>query len=285
MTGSWKYAERTKKMNPIDDEFFRKMAEDIGFCQEILQVILQDKSLEVQELIPQKAIKNLQGRSVILDALCKMQDGSYCHVEVQKADDDDHLRRVRYDSSCITANISDTGIRFKDVPDVCVIYISRSDIFKAGKTLYHVDSVIRETGEIVDDGLSRIFVNATVKDDSDISELMDVFTKSDRYDFEKFPKISARKYLFKEDEKGEKEMSEIMREIAAEERAEGRAEGRRENLISLVMKKYATGQSVEQIATDLMEGITEIEAICRILEEAKAEKKDFSVEEILERLQ
>ena len=40
---SWKYAERTKMLNPIDDEFFRKMAEDEDFCQEVLQVILQDE--------------------------------------------------------------------------------------------------------------------------------------------------------------------------------------------------------------------------------------------------
>ena len=106
MKKSWEYAERTKLMNPIDDEFFRKMAEDVEFCQEILQVILEDHELTVEEVIPQNAIKNLQGRSVVVDALCRMQGGHYCHVEVQKSNDDDHKRRVRYNSSCITANIS-----------------------------------------------------------------------------------------------------------------------------------------------------------------------------------
>ena len=56
MMNSWKYAERTKLMNPIDDEFFRKMAEDAEFCQEILQVILEDKELTVEEVIPQNDI-------------------------------------------------------------------------------------------------------------------------------------------------------------------------------------------------------------------------------------
>ncbi|MCR5255913.1 MAG: hypothetical protein K6D96_08265 [Acetatifactor sp.] len=46
--------------------------------------------------------------------------------------------------------------------------ISKSDIFHGGLTLYHVDSVIRETGTIIDDGLYRVFVNATIKDDSDV---------------------------------------------------------------------------------------------------------------------
>ena len=65
-----------------------------------------------------------------------------------------------------------------------------------------MDSVIRETKEVVDDGLYRIFVNATVKDGSDASELMDIFTKSDKYNYDKFPKTSTRKYTFKERKEG-----------------------------------------------------------------------------------
>ena len=228
MKKSWEYAERTKLMNPIDDEFFRKMAEDVEFCQEILQVILEDHELTVEEVIPQNAIKNLQGRSVVVDALCRMQGGHYCHVEVQKSNDDDHVRRVRYNSSCITTNISDVGIRFENVPDVYVIYISKSDFLNTGLTICHVDSVIRETKEVVDDGLYRVFVNAIVKDGSDVSELMDIFTTSDKYNYDKFPKTSARKYTFKERKEGQQEMSDIMREIAEEVEARGRSEGKAE---------------------------------------------------------
>ena len=126
-------------------------------------------------------------------------------VEVQKANDDDHVRRVRYNSVCITANISDTGIKFEDVPDVYGIYISKRDIFQSGLTVCRVDSVICETGELVDDGLYRIFVSAKVKDGSDISELMDVFTQDDTYNFEKFPKTSEHKNRFKEREDGKKD--------------------------------------------------------------------------------
>ena len=28
------YAARARKLNPIDDDFMRKMAEDMGFCQD-----------------------------------------------------------------------------------------------------------------------------------------------------------------------------------------------------------------------------------------------------------
>ena len=59
---SWKYADKMKHLNPIDDEFFTKMAEDPNFCQEVLRIVMEDPGLIVQELIPQNSVKNLQGR-------------------------------------------------------------------------------------------------------------------------------------------------------------------------------------------------------------------------------
>lgn len=37
-------------------------------CQEMLRVILEEPDLVVEKVIPQNSIKNLQGRSVVLDA-------------------------------------------------------------------------------------------------------------------------------------------------------------------------------------------------------------------------
>ena len=80
-------------LNPIDDALFQKMAEDTGFCQEILQVILNDKALQVMDNVPQFMLKNLQGRSCILDVKCTLGDGRSVNAEVQKSDNDDHQRR------------------------------------------------------------------------------------------------------------------------------------------------------------------------------------------------
>ena len=70
------------QLNIIDDTFFQKMAEDIGFCEELISTILEQKVI-VKEVVPQNSIKNLQGRSVILDALCTLGNGKECNVEVQ----------------------------------------------------------------------------------------------------------------------------------------------------------------------------------------------------------
>ncbi len=96
MSYNIKIREEAKKLLPIDDIMFRKMAEDMLFCQEILQVILEDYDLVVVNSAPQYAITNLQGRSVILDAHCRLKDGREMDIEVQKANDDHHQKRVRH---------------------------------------------------------------------------------------------------------------------------------------------------------------------------------------------
>ena len=227
MSNKARIREEAKKLNPIDDLMFRKMAEDLKFCEEILRVILSDSGLIVIESLPQYAGTNLQGRSVILDAKCRLGSGEQVDIEVQKADDDNHQKRVRYNGAILTTNTTDPGEKFEKVPDVCVIFISRFDLFKEGRPIYHVDRMIRESGRIVKNGFEEVYVNAKARDGSEVSELMEIFVEDCVYN-PKFPVTSERKRWYKESEEGQKSMCEIMERIAAEERREGREEGRKE---------------------------------------------------------
>ncbi len=226
-----KIREDAKRLNPIDDAFFVKMAEDLGFCEELLQVILEDKAIKVLENNYQYMIKNLQGKSCVLDLLCRLGSGHTVHVEVQKADDDDHQRRVRYNASVLTANITDPGKKYELVPDVISIFISRFDVFDKGLTTYHVERVIKETAEVLDNGTREIYVNSKVDDGSEIAGLMQVFANDSAYNDEKFPKTSARKRLFKTTDEGVNTMCDIIEKYQQEGRAEGRAEGKAEGKV------------------------------------------------------
>lgn len=242
MSNKAKIREDAMSLNPIDDALFIKMAEDVGFCQEILRVILEDKKLSVLSNTPQFVVKNLQGRSCTLDLECRLGDGREVNVEVQKADDDDHQRRMRYTGSLLTTNIADAGITFKQVPDVIVVLISRFDIFKAGRALYHVDRIVRETGNLADNGLREVYVNGEANDNTDAAALMRIFTESEVYDDEKFPATSERKRIFKTTEKGVGEMCEVIERNRAEGRAEGKAEGRAEAIKSLMDSMRLTAE-------------------------------------------
>jgi len=66
---------------------------------------------------------------------------------------------------------------FGEIPDVCVVYICEFDIFKHNDVLYHVDRVLRENGERLYNGFTEIYVNALARDNSDLAELMRLFTE------------------------------------------------------------------------------------------------------------
>ncbi len=183
-----------------------------------------------------------------------MGDGCIVNIEVQKADDDDHQRRVRYNEALLTTNVTDPGDKFKNVPDVIVVFISRFDVFKSGKALYHVDKIVRETGKLADNGFAELYVNAEVDDGSDVALLMDIFTDDNAYDDNRFPATSSRKSRFKTTEEGVSEMCEVMERYKAEGMAEGMAKGKAEVVIELLKEKLsiemiarATKLTVEQI--------------------------------------
>ena len=126
---------------------------------------------------------------------------------VQKADDDDHIRRCRYNAAGMTWKEAEKGTRFKDLPDVCVVYITEHDFLHGGRTIYHVDKILRENGSIIDDGSSVIYVNTAVNDGSAISDLMRCFLQKTVND-PRFPRLSERVHQYKNTEKGAAEMCE-----------------------------------------------------------------------------
>lgn len=214
-----KKIDAVQEMRLLEDVFFEAVAQDIPAVQEILRTILEDENLVVETVITQRTISNLYGRGVRLDAMCTMGDGSKCNIEIQRADNDDHLRRARFNAASVTVRESNPGDKFRDVVDVYVVYITEFDIFGYNKTIYHVDKTIRENGVTVDDGLHEVFVNTKIKDGTKISHLMDLFTKT-QFESKEFPALSKRVNFLKTSEGGKTEMNTVMERIVKEERTE-----------------------------------------------------------------
>ena len=201
--------QKVQDFRPIDDVFFEVLADDELFCQEILRIILEDEKLIVNDVIVQSSERNLYGRSVRLDALCTLGNGEKCNIEVQRSDNDNHLKRVRFNAASITMKESQVNENFQDVREVYMVYISEFDIFGKGKTIYHVKNVIQETGDVVDDGLHRIFVNTACDDGTDIADLMSCFTEK-QVNNPKFPVFTSRMNRLKNEEGGLNIMCEVM---------------------------------------------------------------------------
>ena len=158
---------------------------------------------------------------------------------------------MRYNASTITINKSEPGDEFEDVQDVIVIYISEFDMFGAGKTVYHVENVIKETGNPVNDGLMSVYVNTEVADDSLISDLMQCFLKTDFKD-DKFPNISRRMKELKhgeEDEKMCKSVEEYAERKAKEAAKKAAKKATKETARKTVEKLNDMGMDISLIAS------------------------------------
>ena len=221
-------------LRPIDDLMFRVMAQSKGFCEEVLRVLLEDPGLTVVECTPQSAVTNPHGRSAVLDALCELSGGGFVDVEVQRVDEGDLQRRARYYASLVTADRTGPGDRFEDVPDVCVAIVCEFDPFGAARSLYHMDRVLRETGEAGDNGLAEVYVNALARDGSEVAALMRLFVEGDAYDDARFPETSSEKRRLRETEEGRMAMGGIIEELCQESEAKGEAKGKLETICGFV---------------------------------------------------
>lgn len=194
-----------------------------------------------------------------------MSDDSLRNVEVQRADRDDHFKRIRYHGACITASYTPKGTDFKDVPDVYVVYITEFDLAKAGKTLSHLDSVIRESKTNVDDGFYRLLITAAVNDHSKIARLMQNFLKTD-FDDPEFPESSRQIQRFKHTQKGAQKMSNVVQKYA-EEYAQKYAASK---MISAADNLSNTrGISVEEACNDIGWSYNEYQDAVKLLAEAE----------------
>ena len=260
--------EQVKNFRPIDDTFFEVLADDIGVCQEMLRIILEDEKLIVKDVIVQSSERNLYGRSVRLDALCILGNGKKCNVEVQRSNNDHHLKRVRFNASIITVRDSQTDEKFEKTIDLIVVYISEFDIFKSGRVIYHVDSMIRETQEKVDDGLERVFVNTTVKDGTTISEYMDCFLQKE-IDNAKFPKLTNRVHYLKHEEGGVNAMCEVMEKYSKEAAEKAAEKATKKANITAIKNMIIRFHATKEV---ILEDYTESEyntAIAELQSEAK----------------
>lgn len=85
-----------------------RVFEDNIECTELLlHIIMNRDDIKVQEVHTQYSIKNLHGRSVRLDIFATDSSDRKYNFEIQRSDKGAGVKRARYNSSIIDANILD----------------------------------------------------------------------------------------------------------------------------------------------------------------------------------
>lgn len=140
--------QRLRGLRLLDDDFMNKVFEDKACAEFLLQIILQRTDLRVQRAHGQHDIKNLQGRSVRLDILAVDEADRVYNIEVQRSDKGAGVKRARYNSSLLDANVTEPGDEYEKLNETYVIFITEHDVLGNGHPIYHIDRTVRETGAL-----------------------------------------------------------------------------------------------------------------------------------------
>lgn len=174
--------QRLRGFRLLDDDFMSKIFEDKMCAQFLLQIILDRQDLQVQMVHTQHDVKNLQGRSIRLDIIATDTTGRIYNIEIQRSDKGASIKRARYNSSLLDANVTEPGDEYENLAESYVIFITENDVLQAGLPIYHIDCTIRETGAIFADEAHIIYVNSQIKDDTNLGRLMHDFSCTDAKD-------------------------------------------------------------------------------------------------------
>lgn len=207
--------QRLRGLRLLDDDFMQKVFEDKACTELLLQIILKRADLKVLHVKGQQDIKNLQGRSIILDILAVDTDNKVYNIEIQRSDKGAAVKRARYNSSLIDSNVTEPGEKYENLCESYIIFITENDIMKEGLPIYHVDRTVIETGKLFGDEAHIIYVNSQIHDESALGKLMYDFycTDAGKMNYEI---LADRVRYFKEDEKGVATMSRVMEEMRNE---------------------------------------------------------------------
>lgn len=224
--------QRIKRLRLFDDDFFTKCFEGSPECTELLlHIILEKPDLRVVEVKVQYTIKNLQARSVRLDIFAVDSTGKRYNIEIQRDDRGAGVKRARFNSSLVDANILLAGDDPENLPENYVIFITEHDVLGGNKPVYHIDRTIRETGNLFGDGSHILYVNGSWRDESPVGRLMYDFSCTNPDDMN-YALLADRVRYFKEDKEGVQTMCKIIEDYAQEVAKEVAKEAEERKLLS-----------------------------------------------------
>ena len=116
---------------------------------------------------------------------------------------------------------------YEKLPELYLITLTPMDFLRGNKLRYEVQRSVPGLDCDVDNGIHEVYINSSIKDDSELSELMQ-FLASDEIRHVKFPALSKRIQQYKTEEKGVIEVSTAFETLTAELMQKSRAEGREE---------------------------------------------------------
>ncbi len=241
-----------EKLTLLDDTFMNVALKDISACQHVIRILMNDPTIKIIKVRTQYRFSRLISRDTILDVLAEDSRGRIYNLEVQREKTSDDARRTRLYSAMVDGECLEKGQNYDKMPEVYVIYISKTDLWNTGNTEDPVRKYLHGLDREYDDGQHIIYVNAAVDDGSPKAALMRYFKTCDPDDMSQGA-LSRRVHYLKREKGGIEEMCEYSERIFNGGKEEGLREGRRERQDEIL--KMIAGVSRQGSAEDVINEI------------------------------
>ena len=246
-----------EKLTLFHDTFMKVVLNDLEVCQYVIRILMDDPTIEIVDVRNQYRLARLTSKDSILDTLAEDSRGRFYNLEIQRDTTPDHPRRTRLYGAMVDGEYLQKGEDYDAMPEVYVIYISRTDLWKMGRMETLVKKYLegQREDEQYDDGQHVIYVNAAVDDGSKKAALLHYFKTADPDDMSQ-GSLSRRVRYLKREEGGLNEMCEYSQRIYNGGKEEGLALGRRQGISEGLQQGRREGIS-EGLQQGRREGISE----------------------------
>ncbi len=258
--------KRLKQLRYMDDTFMTVcLADNFEAVELILRIILEQKDITVRSVRTQELMKNLQGRSAILDVHAVDSTGREFDVEIQRSDAGAGAKRARHNSSLMDAHILKPGADTEDIPDSYVIFITENDVMNGDQAVYPVDRYVKigRKKVLFGDGSHILYVNGKYRGDDEIGKLIHDLSCTDPDDMN-YEALADRARYYKKNEKGVAAMCKIMEDMRNEAAREAAREAEQKKAKKMAIRMIKAGKmSLDDISdyTELsLEELKKLEA-------------------------
>ena len=155
----------------LDRFLFAEVMEDPKTFENILSIILgEDISIKGRPQSEHESRTSPLKRQVRLDVWAEDETDAVYNVEAQKENTKNLPHRSRFYQALIDSKLLDPGeVDFSNMKDCYSIIIAPFDLFGRGLYQYTFQMTCTETGQPLEDGATRIFLNTHGKNSEDIS--------------------------------------------------------------------------------------------------------------------
>ena len=209
--------ERVQNLRLIDDELMTVVfSGDKKATELLIRILLNRNDLTVTKSMTQVEKHNLFGRSVKLDVVAEDIFKTEYNIEIQRADQGADPRRIRYHQAMIDSHTLKSSQKFKDLPNLYIIFILEHDMFEKDLPVYYVNKILNikdDEGNNLpfDDGCNIMYINGDYRGDNSLGKLMHDFSTPNA-DEMYFDELASKVKFHKQDEKGVEMASKIVEE-------------------------------------------------------------------------